>query len=477
MPAKRQSTLKVGKYTLVEQIAEGGFGDVWRGHAADKREVAIKLIKRPRIAAAAREARARFSDETKAGTVLKDEHICEMLDYGEEEGRADLGFPHGFFFLVLEYIDGGSLRDALLARGSLPPATIPALANALASGLQRAHTNLPPIVHRDLKAENVLLPDGDVARAKLADFGISRAKDDTRLTKTGFATGTTIYMAPEQLSESWSVTPAADQYSLALLLWECMTGDLPDGKLETSALVIGRMRGLTLPSLEIGGIVAGTVNQVLARALHVTPTERYGSVREFVDALVAAGITDGLWEKHAPRASGFDVSKAALVILDHRTTTGGGVWVAGDQATKEILSVLFGDEAKWKYHRAASEFGSAPGWFSDSDGLTMPWEESEEEDNDTEADDEAADDSEKDEDAAFMRALKPSSDLAKIVGSKPLVRTEVVKKLWAYIQKHGLQDTKNKRMINADAKLLAVFGGKKRVSMFDMTRLVSKHLE
>lgn len=78
--------------------------------------------------------------------------------------------------------------------------------------------------------------------------------------------------------------------------------------------------------------------------------------------------------------------------------------------------------------------------------------------------------------AAFMKKLKPSSELAEIVGSSPLPRTEVVKKLWVYIKKHGLQDKKNRRNINADAKLKAVFNGKGTVNMFEMTKLVSKHL-
>jgi chromatin remodeling complex protein RSC6 len=78
--------------------------------------------------------------------------------------------------------------------------------------------------------------------------------------------------------------------------------------------------------------------------------------------------------------------------------------------------------------------------------------------------------------AAFMKALTPSSDLAAVVGSKPLARTEVVKQLWAYIKKNNLQDAKNRRQINADDKLKPVFGGKKSVSMFEMTKLVSKHL-
>jgi chromatin remodeling complex protein RSC6 len=79
--------------------------------------------------------------------------------------------------------------------------------------------------------------------------------------------------------------------------------------------------------------------------------------------------------------------------------------------------------------------------------------------------------------AAFMRPVTPSATLAEIVGSKPMPRTEVTKKLWAYIKKNGLQDKKNKRMINADDKLKAVFGGKSQVNMFAMTKLVSKHLK
>jgi len=79
--------------------------------------------------------------------------------------------------------------------------------------------------------------------------------------------------------------------------------------------------------------------------------------------------------------------------------------------------------------------------------------------------------------AAFMRPVTPSPELAEVVGSKPIPRTEVTKKLWAYIKKNGLQDKKNRRMINADAALKTVFGGKSSVNMFDMTKLVGKHLK
>ena len=79
--------------------------------------------------------------------------------------------------------------------------------------------------------------------------------------------------------------------------------------------------------------------------------------------------------------------------------------------------------------------------------------------------------------AAFMKPMTPSEALAQVVGSKPIPRTEVTKKLWAYIKKNGLQDKKNRRMINADATLKVVFGGKSSVNMFEMTKLVGKHLK
>jgi chromatin remodeling complex protein RSC6 len=79
--------------------------------------------------------------------------------------------------------------------------------------------------------------------------------------------------------------------------------------------------------------------------------------------------------------------------------------------------------------------------------------------------------------AAFMRPVQPDEALGAVVGSNPMPRTEVTKKLWAYIRKNGLQDAKEKRMINADDKLSKVFGGKKQVSMFEMTKLVSKHIK
>jgi chromatin remodeling complex protein RSC6 len=79
--------------------------------------------------------------------------------------------------------------------------------------------------------------------------------------------------------------------------------------------------------------------------------------------------------------------------------------------------------------------------------------------------------------AAFMKPVQPDAKLAEVVGSKPLPRTELTKKLWAYIKKNGLQDKKNRRMINADAKLKPVFNGKAKVSMFEMTKLVNKHVK
>jgi upstream activation factor subunit UAF30 len=79
--------------------------------------------------------------------------------------------------------------------------------------------------------------------------------------------------------------------------------------------------------------------------------------------------------------------------------------------------------------------------------------------------------------AAFMKAMTPSGPLAAVIGSSAMPRTEVTKKIWGYIKRNGLQDKKNRRMINADGALMAVFGGKKQVSMFEMTKLVSRHVK
>ena len=79
--------------------------------------------------------------------------------------------------------------------------------------------------------------------------------------------------------------------------------------------------------------------------------------------------------------------------------------------------------------------------------------------------------------AAFMKAMQPSASLSAVIGGNPMPRTEVTKKIWAYIKKNGLQDSKNRRNINADEKLREVFGGKRQVSMFEMTKLVNKHLK
>jgi upstream activation factor subunit UAF30 len=79
--------------------------------------------------------------------------------------------------------------------------------------------------------------------------------------------------------------------------------------------------------------------------------------------------------------------------------------------------------------------------------------------------------------AAFMKPMQPSAALGAVIGNGPMPRTEVTKKIWAYIKRHGLQDSKNRRNINADDKLKDVFGGKKQVSMFEMTKLVNKHLK
>lgn len=151
----------------------------------------------------------RFDRELDALQSLDHRAIVSVLDHGEHEGRP---------YLVLERCDGGSLAD-VLADGPLGPEAAARLGADLADGLAHAHAR--GVVHRDVKPSNVLI--GDDGSAKLADFGIARLDDSTSLTGTGFTVGTAAYLAPEQ-ARGDPVGPAADVYSLGLLVLELATG-------------------------------------------------------------------------------------------------------------------------------------------------------------------------------------------------------------------------------------------------------------
>jgi serine/threonine-protein kinase len=202
---------RVGRYRLERLLGEGATGLVYAAADEDGSQVAIKLLRPDHVENEV--ARARFLREAKLVRAIESRHIAPVLDVGELDG---------LFFLVMPYYAGGSLARRLRERGRLELDETADLAAQLGRGLDALHEL--GILHRDVKPSNVLL-DAD-GTAALADFGLARAPDSTRLTREGQLLGTPLYLAPE-LIEGHEASQASDVYALGCLLYECLAGRPP----------------------------------------------------------------------------------------------------------------------------------------------------------------------------------------------------------------------------------------------------------
>src|SRR5579863_5374019 len=201
-----------GRYRLEARIGAGGMSTVYR--ALDEtlqRQVAIKLMNRE--VAADSEQLERFRREARAVAQLSHPHIVGVIDAGEDDGRP---------YIVLEYVEGETLKDRIRRVGPLPIPEAVAYSIEIARALGAAHAS--HIVHRDVKSQNVLIdPEGT---AKVTDFGIARTLEEDGLTDDGRVLGTTDYVSPEQ-ALGHAVTGQSDIYSLGIALYEMLTGELP----------------------------------------------------------------------------------------------------------------------------------------------------------------------------------------------------------------------------------------------------------
>jgi len=232
-------TLLAGKYRLVELLGWGGMGDVHRAVNLEiDRPVAIKIL--TAYLAHDPEILARFRQEARVAARVRHPGIVDVFDLGED---AD-GAP----FIVMELLEGETLRQRLRARGSLPaPEAVAIMSDVLAAlGAVHAHR----IVHRDLKPENVFLAAGPAPVTKILDFGISKlyGEGDPILTRTGATFGTTRYMAPEQLAGASDIGPAADLHAVGAILYELLAGRPPfEGA--THAVVAAKILNESPPAL------------------------------------------------------------------------------------------------------------------------------------------------------------------------------------------------------------------------------------
>ncbi|MBK8481713.1 MAG: serine/threonine protein kinase [Proteobacteria bacterium] len=273
-------------YRVLRCIGRGGMGTVWLAeHLRLPKQVAIKVL--AGAIAGNAEAVARFRREAEIASRLAHPHIVDVLDFN--------ALPDGTPYLVMELLRGESMRERLL-RGALPLGEVIVLVQQIASALAAAHDH--GVVHRDLKPENIFLTlepsgEGQRTRAKVLDFGISKIRDSRSVvTVEGAMLGTPQYMAPEQLSgQSERIGPLADQFALAAIVLELLTGKATFSG-ETLAQVVYQVAYASPHALTatLSGTVPAPLTSALQRALAKDPAQRFPSIADFASALSSAAL-------------------------------------------------------------------------------------------------------------------------------------------------------------------------------------------
>jgi ABC-type branched-subunit amino acid transport system substrate-binding protein len=272
------TTLEPGQtfagYRIDEVVGRGGMGVVYRARdEALDRPVALKLVA-PELAEDPR-FRERFLRESRLAAAIEHPHILPVYAAGEHEGQ---------LFLAMRFVEGEDLGARLARAGRLEPAEALRIAGELAQALDAAHER--DLVHRDVKPGNVLLDRK--GEAYLADFGLTkRVASDSGLTETGEFVGTLDYLAPEQI-RAGTVDGRTDQYSLACLLYECLTGEVPFPR-EGAAQVLWAHLNDPPPSVsEKRPELPAALDPVFGRALAKDAGERYGSCVELIEGAGSA---------------------------------------------------------------------------------------------------------------------------------------------------------------------------------------------
>jgi serine/threonine protein kinase len=283
------------RYEILGLLAEGGMGAVYRARRTllgD--EVAIKIVRGEHGGAAAHD---RFLRESRASARLRHPYIVSILDFNVD----DEDHP----FLVMELLNGPSIRDEIAARGRLPLSEVQAIVGPICTALQFAHDQ--GIVHRDLKPGNVVAHEfGPGQRVyKVVDFGLAnlRDSDETRLTGPNQFVGTIAYASPEQLSGA-VVDSRSDVYSLGAVVYEMLTGQVPfvrPDAMSTMAAV------LSMPAPRVSESLVDApawVDLVVSRALSKDPDDRWATIADFGHALLSGGASSTTVTRTAASAGG-----------------------------------------------------------------------------------------------------------------------------------------------------------------------------
>ncbi len=316
------------RYRVERTLGAGGMATVYltRDQQLD-RPVAVKVL--AENLAAEEDVRRRFLREARLAAALAHPNVVRVFDTGEDEA--------GRLFIVMEYVEGETLTELLRRRGRLPAAEARGLVGQAAAGL--AHAHAAGLVHRDVKPQNLLLAgDGCL---KVADFGIARVEEGTRLTQAGTVLGTAAYIAPEQLAGE-PVSAAADVYSLGAVFYELLTGR-PPHLFDSFAELAAKQQEPVRAVGELAPDVPEQLEELVMRCLALKP--QYRPTTTDVVASVATGVGE---QATVPLPSEQPTSVIRRRVISRPRAAAGAAAVVAVAALAVALPLILGGHSQPK---------------------------------------------------------------------------------------------------------------------------------
>jgi len=282
------------KYSVERLIKRGGMGAVYAGkHVLMDKTVAIKVL-HPALALDDDVVR-RFSREAKAASRISHPHAVNVTDFGESE--------NGVVFLVMEYLDGLTLKDIIKSEGPMRVDRVAEIVRQVAGALDAAHEQ--GVVHRDLKSDNIMLSQtngGDWA--KVLDFGIAKIQEsdarDADITAANLVIGTPQYMSPEQCSQSTAIDARSDIYSFGIIIYEMLAGQVPFTGESPTVIMMKQVQDPPPSILDARPDLSPAISAVISKALAKQPEDRFQTAGELLAALSQAFASDEAQEVAAP---------------------------------------------------------------------------------------------------------------------------------------------------------------------------------
>lgn len=271
-----------GKYRIVSRLGAGGMGEVYKVVHVHLNTTRVVKLMRPAIADD-RDSHDRFLREARMATLIQHPNVATLFDFSD--------LQDGSFYMVWEYIDGTNLHDLIQQSGPVSPRHAATLAVQALRGLEAIHR--AGIIHRDISPENIMVTrDDDGERIKIIDLGIAKrwAEEDSEKTKTGVFVGKWKYCSPEHLGilkENERIDARADLYSFGIVLYEMLTGVPPFQATTPHGFLVMHSSETPPPLREINPTVSASseLEKIIFRALEKDRTRRFGSAREFAQAL------------------------------------------------------------------------------------------------------------------------------------------------------------------------------------------------